>query len=97
MSQTHLLNRLIKQRVLLKQRCDELLETDLFGLDIDKAMEALHDASDEVKDVQKEIDAFFGRFEQELMALLALLAEIPKAISKKIAPYRGNCVCKLYT
>ena len=90
MSETDILNRLAKQRKSLKQRCDQLLDTPLFGYEIDAAMDAFHESADDVKAIQKEIDVLFGRFGDELKELLDLLQELPKAIAAKIEPYKSK-------
>ena len=88
MSESDILNRLKKERLLLRQRCDELLSTSLVNYEIDDAVDAFNRSSDDVMALQEEVDILFEKFGEELKALFELLQELPKAISKKIKPYK---------
>ena len=88
MSESDILNRLKKERLLLRQRCDELLSTSLVNYEIDDAVDAFNRSSDDVMALQEEVDILFEKFGEELKALCELLQELPKAISEKIKPYK---------
>ena len=88
MSESDILNRLKKERLLLRQRCDELLSTSLVNYEIDDAVDAFNRSSDDVMALQEEVDILFEKFGEELKALFELLQELPKAISEKIKPYK---------